>query len=228
MAKQKLHTVVVYGRKISSVVLIFNALLTIACAVGILSGFYRAYPFWRPYEPFLVDANLFWLVILGAVVNIFPSACLGKVHTGRLWFHHYVYGFIVSGLAILFVVFFTSVSIFNLFLIDTTNVAVNAGRFFLLGGLALIIDDLPDVCKTSARLLTKLKTAAYKAKKFLHPLQFLLGCIAAYFALAITLHIIYNPQWITLANIILIGTLSVTSLTSLTSAKLKTWLKLNI
>ena len=36
-------------KKIFSLALIFNALITIAVVVGILFGFYRAYPDWKPF-----------------------------------------------------------------------------------------------------------------------------------------------------------------------------------
>ena len=140
-----MHRVIsVYGRKIFSVTLIFNALLTISCAVGILAGFYRSYPHWKPFSPYLADGNIYWLAIAAAVLNIFPSAYVGKVHTGRLWFHHYVYGFFVLLASAVWVVFFTPVSLLNLFFVSTTNISVNVGRFFFIGGLTLVLDDLPD------------------------------------------------------------------------------------
>ena len=67
-----------------------------AAIAGILYGFYHAWPWWKPYSPYLISGNLFLLVAAAAVINIFPSARIGRaLHTGRLWFHHYVYGFFV-------------------------------------------------------------------------------------------------------------------------------------
>ena len=118
-------------KKIFSLALIFNALITLAVVAGILFGFYKSYPYWHPFAPYLLDGNLFWLAMAAAVINIFPSACIGRaLHTGRFLFHHYVYGFLVLLSSSAFVVLFTSVSLISLFLITSSNLAVNVGRFF--------------------------------------------------------------------------------------------------
>ncbi|NLB75121.1 MAG: hypothetical protein GX799_01465, partial [Crenarchaeota archaeon] len=141
-------------KKIFSLSLVFNALLTIACAVGIITGFYWTYPDWQPFHPYLADGNLFWVVIAAAAINIFPSALLGrKLHTGRFLFHHYFYGFLVLISASLYVIAFTPVSLNAIFLVNNTSLNVNMGRFFLLGGLTLLLDDLPDVSKRVERSL---------------------------------------------------------------------------
>jgi hypothetical protein len=214
----------IYGRKVFSVALIFNSLLTISCAIGLLHGVYADH--WKPYLPYLVDGNLLWLMTAAAVLNIFPAAYTGKVHTGRLWFHHYVYGFIVLLSSSAWVTLFTSISLLNLFRLNTANVAVNVGRFFVLGGLTLIIDDLPDTSKTAKRSIVWLKLKAYQARKILHVVQCLMGFTSLYLLLAISLSIMQSPQWVTAANFILIGTLTVTTLTSFGSVKRKIWLRL--
>ena len=133
----------VYGKKLLSLSLIFNSLLSIVYAAGLLTGYYV--DGWTLYVPYLVNGALFWMLILASIINIFPSATIGQVRTGRLWFHHYVYGFLVSALAIAFLVTLAPISLFSLFTTNTTNTTVNIGRFFVLGGLTLILDDLPDV-----------------------------------------------------------------------------------
>ena len=83
-------------KKTFSLALIFNALITIAGVAGIIFGYYRAYPYWQPYAPWLLNGNLFWVALAAAIINIFPSAAIGRaLHTGRFLFHHYVYGFLV-------------------------------------------------------------------------------------------------------------------------------------
>ena len=83
-------------KKIFSLALIFNALITIATVAGILYGFYTIKPQWHPYAPYLLDGNLFWLALAAGVICIFPAAATGRsLHTGRFLFHHYVYGFFV-------------------------------------------------------------------------------------------------------------------------------------
>ncbi|MCW4018231.1 MAG: hypothetical protein NWF00_06090 [Candidatus Bathyarchaeota archaeon] len=218
----------IYGRKIFSIFLIFNALLTISCAVGILSGFYAAYPYWQPFAPYILDGNLFWLLIVASIVNIFPAACVGKVHTGRLWFHHYVYGFFVMVLSAVWIILFTSVSLLSMFFINTTSISVNIGRFFMIGGLSLVLDDLPDVHKVTFRGLQWLKGKACQARRMLHAAQLVLGSVALYFVVGLSLFLVDNPQWITPANIILIETLVVTAITSFGSAMGKIWLNLQL
>ena len=224
-----MHRIVsVYGRKILSVSLLFNALLTLSCSVGILSGFYAAYPFWKPFSPFLLDGNLFWLVIVGAVINIFPAAHVGKVHTGRLWFHHYVYGFFVLMLSVAFILVLSPVSLLSIFFVNSTDVAVNAGRFFFIGGLTLVLDDLPDVHKLTMHGLNWLKGKACEARKIIHATQLIMGIISTYFAVAITFSILKTPEWITPANFIVIGSLLITALTSFSGVKRKVWINLEI
>jgi hypothetical protein len=216
----------VYGRKILGIFLIFNALVTISYAVGILSGYYAAYPHWEPFAPYVHSGALFWLLIVAAILNIFPSANFGKVHTGRLWFHHYVYGFFVMFLSAVWIMLGTSVSLLNMFLINSTNLSVNVGRFFMLGGLSLVLDDLPDVNRLTFRWVRWLKAKACQARKFLHIAQLAMGFVGLYFAAAITIFVIDNPQWLTAANLVLIETLVVTVFTSFGSAIGKIWLKL--
>jgi hypothetical protein len=222
-----MHRVItVYGRKILSVALIFNALLTITFAVGLLWGFYVEH--WKLYPPYLVDGNLFWLVIAAAIINIFPAAYMGRVHTGRLWFHHYVYGFLVLIASIVWLGLFTSVSLLTVFFINTTNFSVNLGRFFFLGGLALVLDDLPDVHNVTWRGLRWLKSKAHQIKEAMHIIQLIMGFVALSFFVIVILSISQKPQWITSANSIQIGTLLVTAITSFGSVKLKVWLKLEL
>lgn len=215
-------------KKIFSVSLLFNALLTIACAIGILANFYWVFHNWQPFAPYLISGNVFWIAIVAAAINIFPSASLGRaLHTGRLLFHHYFYGFLVLFLSAAYVVVFTPVSLFSIFLVDSTSVAVNAGRFFLLGGLTLVLDDLPDVHKRVESSLNWLKAKAHRGGKIILGAQVVTGAVSLYMFVAISLSLSQNPQWITLANSILIGTLFVTAITSFVSVKRKIWLNIN-
>ena len=217
-----MHRVIsVYGKKIFSVALIFNALLTISCAAGLLWGFYTEH--WTLYPPFLINGNLIWLAVAAAVVNIFPAASVGKVHTGRLWFHHYVYGFFVLILSSAWIVLFTSVSLLSMFLVNTTNIAVNAGRFFFLGGLTLVLDDLPDVHRITFNGLRWLKFRAHQARGIIDAAQLIFGFATIYLFIVVGLSVASKPQWLTLANFIQMGSLLVTAFTSFASVKRKIW-----
>ena len=212
-------------KKIFSVSLLFNALLTIACAIGILANFYWFFHNWQPFYPYLISGNIFWIAIIAAAINIFPSASIGRaLHTGRLLFHHYFYGFLVLFLSAAYVVVFTPVSLFSIFLVNNTSVPVNAGRFLILGGLTLVLDDLTDVHKRVESSLNWLKAKAHQAGKIILAAQLATGAVSLYLFFAICLSLTQNPQWITLANFILICTVLTTSITSFVSVRRKIWL----
>jgi hypothetical protein len=213
-------------KKIFSIALIFNALITLAVVAGILFGFYKTYPLWRPFTPYLFDGNLFWFAIAAAIINIFPSACIGRaLDTGRFLFHHYVYGFFVLLSASVFVTLFTSLSLVNLFLISTDDLAVNVGRFFILAGATLLLDDLPDVSERVESSLNWVKTKACQIRRGLHVLQFLTGLVSFYVLTAVLITTMVNPER-AYYNSFLIVTLLITTITSLASVKRKAWLKI--
>jgi hypothetical protein len=214
----------VYARKLLSLSLIFNSLLSIVYATGLLTGYYVDR--WTLYVPYLVDGALFWVLILASIINIFPSATVGQVRTGRLWFHHYIYGFLVSALALVFLIILAPISIFSLFTANTTNVTVGVGRFFVLGGLTLVVDDLPDVSDRLRRALRFLKLKVYRGRRLMHIAQYIMGCLSIYLFAAVVLYIGRNPQNATLANSVLSANILITSLISFAVAKRKMWLQI--
>jgi hypothetical protein len=219
-------SVVVILKKTFSLALVFNALITIAAVAGIIFGFYRAYPYWQPYTPWLINGNLFWFAIAAAVINIFPSATIGRaLHTGRFLFHHYVYGFFVLLSTSVFVTIFTPIPLPSLFLVESNSVAVNAGRVFELAGLTLLLDDLPDVSKKMEKGLNWIKTKAYQVRKSLHVFQFTTGCFAFYCGFSILLDTIGNSDR-ALPNSFAIVSLLLTGVTSFACVKRKSWLKI--
>ncbi|MDR0492832.1 MAG: hypothetical protein LBH74_04240 [Nitrososphaerota archaeon] len=211
-------------KKIFSLTLIFNALLTIACTVSILSSAYWIYPGWKPFSPYLTDVNVFWVVIAAATLNVFPSALLGrKLHTGRFLFHHYVYGFLVLAVAAIYITVFTPASLGTIFLVNNTAVSVNAGRFLLLGGLTLLLDDLPDVSKHIETALNRIKSGAFHVRKLITIAQIVTGSCTLYLFVAICVAMTQVSEWVTLANFILIITVFITAVTSFVFVKRKAW-----
>jgi hypothetical protein len=214
-------------KKIFSVSLVFNTLLTLGCVSGILAGFYWYYHGWQPFAPYLISGNLLWIAIVAAVINIFPSAALGRsLHTGRLLFHHYFYGLIVIACAAAYVVFFTPLSLLTIFLINDTSVQVNIGRFFLLGGFTLLLDDLPDVSKRMEKSLNWLKFKVGQLGRVVLAIQLIAGALSLYVFAAITLSVYHTPEFRTTANYILMGTIFITALTSLIFVKRQFWLRI--
>ena len=213
-------------KKIFSLALIFNALISIATVAGIINGYYQAYPYWKPYAPFLINGNLFWLALAAAVINIFPSAAIGRaLHTGRFLFHHYVYGLFVIASTSAYIMVFTPVPLLNLFFVDDNTVSVNTGRVFLLAGFALLLDDLPDVSRRMESSLNWLKTKACKIKMALHIAQFITGVFAFYCSISILLSTIeYSAR--ALPNSFVIVSLFITGITSFVLVKRRAWLKI--
>jgi len=215
-----------YAKKIFSIAVLFNVVLTFEYAVQILVQFYSVYPSWRPFPPFIVDGSVFWAIIPVAIITSFPAVSIGQTKCGRLWFHHYVYGLVVAVISTVALIFFASISLIDVFTKYITDLNVNVGRFFVLGGITLVLDDLPDVSGNAKRILNYLKSKAYRNRKTLHALQLVVGIVSLYFCLAVTAHLLIYPQAFTLANSILVGTLLVTSLTAVATVQRKTWLNL--
>jgi hypothetical protein len=217
----------VITKKIFSVSLVFNALLTIGCISGILAGFYWYYHDWHPFSPYLISGNFFWVVIAAAIINIFPSAGLGRsLHTGRFLFHHYFYGIMVVVCSVVYVVFFTPISLLTIFLVNDTSVQVNVGRFFLLGGLTLVLDDLPDVHIKLDSGLNWLKFKVGQGARFVSVVQLVVGVVSLYVFAAVTLSVYTTPEYVTVANLMLIGTLFITIIASFIFVRRQVWHKI--
>jgi hypothetical protein len=218
----------VISKKIFSVSLVFNALLTITFATNILSTFYLHSTNWHPFSPYLIAGNLFWIAIVAAVINIFPSASLGRsLHTGRFLFHHYLYGLIVMICALAYVILFSPVGLLELFFVFDERVEVNIGRFFILGGLALLLDDLPDVSTRLESALNRLKFKVGELNKLVSVLHIIFGAVSMYVFAAIVMAMYYVPQWVTLANALCAGTIFITGVTSFIFVKHGIWQKIN-
>jgi hypothetical protein len=217
----------IYGRKLFSLALIFNSLLTIVFAIGLLAGYYTLYPEWTPYPPYILDGRLFWILIPATIMNIFPCVNIGQVHTGRVWFHHYVYGIIVAATSATLTLLWAPNSNLNLLTLYTTDIGINIGRFFILGGATLVIDDLPDISKRLKNGLSLLKSKATKNGRTLNTLQTLMGAIQLYFLLAISIYLSQHQVEITLANSVLVTTLVITTITAFANARRKGWLQMD-
>jgi hypothetical protein len=214
-------------KKIFSVSLVFNALLTIGCTVSIFGGFYGYYHDWHPFAPYLISGNLLWVAIAAAIINIFPSAGLGRsLHTGRFLFHHYFYGILVIVFSAIYVALFTNANLLTLFLVNDTSVQVNIGRFFLLGGLTLLLDDLPDMSKRLESSLNWLKAKVGQGGQVMSVVHAVCGAVTLYLFVAIALSVYSTPQFVTVANIMLIGTLFITGVTSFIFVRRSVWQKI--
>jgi hypothetical protein len=215
------HHLTLYGKKLLGLSLIFNSLLSIVYAIGLLRGYYE--DAWTLYPPFLVGGALLWAVIFASIFNIAPATSVGQAKIGRLWFHHYVYGFLVLSFAVVFLIVLSPKSLFSFFTADTADIMVNTGRFFVLGGLTLILDDIADISGAVRRGFCFLKLKFYRGQQIIEIVQYILGCLSTYLFAAVVLYIAQNPQNATPANVVLSATLLITSLVSFAAVKQKRW-----
>jgi hypothetical protein len=214
-------------KKIFSIALIFNALISITAVAGMLYGFYASNGQWHPFAPFLLDGNLFLLALAGSLICIFPAAATGRsLHTGRFLFHHYVYGFVVLAITAGIVAVLTPFSFISMFFIDSNEIGVNAARVFFLGGLALFLDDLPDVSLRTERCLNWIKAKCCCIKKTLHYATLITGIFAFYCSLAMLASTIADNFYRWLPNSFGIVTLLITGLMSIGFYLRKDWLKI--
>ena len=96
-----------------------------------------------------------------------------------------------------------------------------------MAGLALFLDDLPDVSKRMESGLNWIKTKAYQVRKPLHVLQFVTGCFSLYCCVSILLST-FGDSSTALPNSFAIGTLLITSITSFALVKRKAWLNITL
>jgi hypothetical protein len=216
-------TVFAYVKKICSLALTFNSLLSIVSVLGVLEGFYSARYYWKPYPPYLINGSFFWFAVLAAMFNIYLVVKIGRVKTGRLWFHHYVYGFVIFVLACTLLLLFGSISFFGIFVGNGYSLAVNAGRFFVLGGLTLFIDDFADVSKRLTFVLRLVGSKIYRVRGAIRVVQGVLGFMSFYIFLCVIFSTSLLQGSNSMGNLVLAGTLLVTSLTSLGSVCMKMW-----
>jgi len=224
------------GRKSLSLALIFNSLISLAAVVNILVVSYLTTGGLRPYSPYLLDGSLFLLVIATAVLNILPAKLVGKVDLGRIWFHHFVYGFLASSISLTLIAIFAPAYIL-VFLVpslgfQTTGlqtVMIYSDLFFVYGGLTLMIDDIRDVSARLGRTLDKIKLWAYKSNKTLQKVHLISSLATVYVALSVcawfTENVLLKEMWSIwdFSTIFVAASLLVTGLWGLKAVKAKYW-----
>jgi len=212
-----------FGKKVLGCLLIFNCLLTIVLAIGLLTGFYTAH--WELYQPYLLNANLLWATILTSMLNFFPAANFGNADVPRWKFHHFVYGFVVFAVSAVFLMVM-SFSLLSIFTVNLRSVNFNIGRVFLLIGLTLIIDDFADISNIMTRGLRFIESKIYLKRRIIYVVQCLLCCITFFVFLSIFVWFIHTPGGLNVKNLTMESSLLVTGLTAFGSIYKKKWLKI--
>jgi hypothetical protein len=129
--------------------------------------------------------------------------------------------------AVFYIVFFTPISLLTIFLVNDTSFQVNVGRFFLLGGLTLVLDDLPDVHTKLDSGLNWLKNKAGQGARFVAAVQLVMGAVSLYVFATVTLSVYTTHEYVTVANLLLISTLFITSVTSFIFVRRQVWQKIS-
>jgi hypothetical protein len=128
--------------------------------------------------------------------------------------------------SVVYVVFFTPISLLTIFLVNDTSVQVNLGRFLILGGFTLVLDDLPDVHTKLDSGLNMLKRKVRKGARFVSAVQLVAGVVSLYIFSAVLLSVYSTPEYVTVANLMLLGTLFITSITSFIFVRRHVWQKI--
>ncbi len=211
------------GVKILGLGLIFGILLGFVCVGGLLRGVYI--DGWRAYWPFLVDGNMLWMGVLCGLLCMYPAVIIGRVHLRRLWFHHYIYGAALFFGAILGLAVFGRVMPWELLTLNSPDLGISAGRFFVVGGLALVVDDLADVSVQIRHGLVWLKGVAFRARRVLDVLQLVFACGCLYVAFAVgTWLTVFGGLWMP-ANVILVSDFLVVGLMGFVVWAKRFWVK---
>ncbi|MBS7615184.1 hypothetical protein KEJ18_05580 [Candidatus Bathyarchaeota archaeon] len=171
------------GKKTLSLALIFNSLISLTFVISNLVSSYLSINGEQQYWSFLIGNSVFLFVFIASILNILPAKILGKVELGRIWFHHYVYGFLASSVSFTLMAFFAPTYVL-VFLIPSLcfqatglqMFLIYSALFFVYGGLTLVIDDIRDVSERLDKILDKLKIRAYKSSKILQKMH-LISCL---------------------------------------------------
>ena len=233
------ETLAALGRKTLGLALIFNSIISLTSATNILASFYINMPMWQPYSPYLINGSFFWFVLLVAGLNIFSAKLIGRAKIKRILFHHYVYGLLVSSIAIISVAFLAPAYI-SLLLTPSTgfqadgfqNVSVYAGLFFVYGGLTLVIDDAYDISLRAGRTLDKMKMRIRRLDKALQTTHLLSSLMSLYVTLSILLWYLENRSHIMnwplmdISYVVFIPSMFITSIWGLKAFKGKLWYRI--
>ncbi len=174
-------------RKLLSLTLIFNSVITIISTASILLSSYIGICDWSSFAPYLLDRSLLLFPFLASAMNLLPAKMLGKVNIKRILFHHYVYGLLVSSMPLFLTMTFAPaytlillipwlglrMGIFEIF-------PAYAGSFFVYGGLTLIIDDFHDISASMSRSLNKIRSFLQRFGKILRAAHLFSSLVSMY------------------------------------------------
>ena len=87
----------------------------------------------------------------------------------------------------------------------------------------MLLDDLPDVSERIEGRLNWLKDKARQVPRAIGILQAVTGAVSLYIAAAIIWSMINVPDWVTVANILVLGSILITGIVSFVFVKRRFW-----
>lgn len=191
------------GKKILGLSIIFNSLTCLLSAANVLVGYYAARSLWHPYSPYLLDGSLFWAVILTSILNIIPAKMVGDAKIRRIFFHHYVYGFIVIFVSAFLVALFTPGFLPMLVVyphsaetINSHSLSLYAGLFFIYGGMTLVVDDFYDISNRARKFFDWLKSKTNRGRRTKRTIYLASGLVSFYVTLSVLLWFVEKYSWV--------------------------------
>ncbi|GEM_PF-740078 len=224
------------GRKTLSLALIFNSLISLTFVISNLVSSYPSTVGEQPYWFYLIGNSVYLFVFIASILNILPAKLLGKVDLGRIWFHHYVYGFLASSVSLTLMVIFAPTYVLVFLMPSLCFQAAGlqmflifSALFFVYGGLTLVIDDVRDVSAKLGKVFDKLKIRAYKSSRSLQKMHLISSlvtlCVSLSLYASLIEKIIQSEIWI-IQNItatFFATSLLITGLWGLRAIKAKYW-----
>jgi len=226
-------TLMTLGKKVLSLALIFNFVVSLVSSLSILCGQYLGTFRKDLYKPYLVDSSLFWFIALTSTLNIVPARMLGKVNIRRILFHHYVYGFLSLLIYIVLWMLFSLLHIPNLTVFPHYEFQSYQSftTLFLYWGITLIIDDAPDISPRILHILNRIRREICKVNRLIMKVHLVSSFVSIYIATSIFLwhfendFLMGNYSLLDFTYILLIVNLFITALYGLKIARRGTWLK---
>lgn len=210
------------GKKMLGLILISNSIASLISALGVLCGSCLNMPI-QFHETYLVNKILFVFVALTSVLNLAPAKTLGKIEIRRLFFHHYVYGFM------LILLYFTSAM-----LLSTMQLWVWDGQTYIIlllyWGSALVIDDICDISPRITVLLNAVARRVYRLGSLILTVHAISSLVSVYIAFGVLVWHLENAfllginSFLSFAYIFFMANLFVTAFYGLKIVKSRTWL----
>ena len=211
------------GGRTLSLALIFNSLVCFFFVTGLINGIYTAN--WKVYQPYLLSGGFFWAIIIGSLLTILLALNISQKTYSSRSPYGMIFGATIFAVSLISLSIFTPLSITGIFTSNTTDIAINMGRFFLLSGIAMILVQFPTQLKKHGfNIKSEFFAENSFARKALYWLQLGIGVISMYIFIAVVLYMTTYQKTDIAANYILSCVVLIIGITSFAATAQKSWL----